>query len=270
MCAQYHEGIDTHLINRLLPAQLLIHGFVDGDSRCNYEVYLTELLNQSSFFMSRSGNNPFKYCEKQDDGQCDAIAKEYEIDFKLLESSSRIEAARMHAHQIHVTKEGTVYSAPLMQENIIVTRLHSCLRSISSFEELDGICKAKPPYVKMQERCEDNVCMQVQRDLYDFIHTLKKEKNLLYFIPEEFDFTDCNYDEKTKMNKIREALVIDFSMAFAYRKSKLPDYSIFLSCIYKKQMLFYEFREDSLVLVDIVELSLSDTYTYLMDRYAEW
>jgi len=270
MCAQYHEGIDTYLTNRLLPAQLIIQGFVDGDSRCNYEVYLTELLNQSSFFMSRSGNIPFKYCEKQDDGQCDAVANEYKIDFKLLESSSRIEAARMHSHQILVTKECTVYSAPLMQENIIVTRLHSCLRSISSFEEIDKICETKPMYVKKQDRREENVYIQVQRDLYNFFRTLKKEKNLLYFIPEEFDFADCDYDEQTKMNKIREALAIDFSMAFAYRKSKLPVYSTFLSCIYDEKMLFYEFREDSLVLVDIVALSLSDTYTYLMDRYAEW
>ena len=41
------------LIAEMLPAQFVIRGSIENMPECNYELYLTEFLNASSFFMGK-------------------------------------------------------------------------------------------------------------------------------------------------------------------------------------------------------------------------
>lgn len=43
---------DKSLRLTLLPAELIVKNFVKGEEKCNYECYLLELVNKSSFFAS--------------------------------------------------------------------------------------------------------------------------------------------------------------------------------------------------------------------------
>lgn len=267
---RYHSGIDIDLKSRILPAPLVIRGFVPEDSRCDYEKYLTELINNSSCFKNLSEGESFKHNEKQSDGESDAVSSKYEIDFKLTESSSRLEALRLHSSNIKCIGGVTCYSAPTMSEDLLVTRLHCGLRALKSFAEIDAIMDDKPRNVKKDKRRVENIDEQVRSDIYDFFKTMKKKKNLLYYIPEEFFFEESSYSESEELEKIRKAMSIDFQLAFGYRKERIPDYNTFISCIYNKQLLFFLFEEGDLICVDKVPLSKSDTFEYLSFRYTSF
>lgn len=64
-------------MEKMLDAPLIIHGFVNDEPKCNYERYMTELLNCSALFMSKTGGEKFCWNEKQDHGECDATTSSY-------------------------------------------------------------------------------------------------------------------------------------------------------------------------------------------------
>ena len=84
-----NPNIDPRIKFKLLPSATIIKNFVDGESDCNYENYLLELLNNSSHFKKR-GQSLFSKPSNENNGQCDAISKNYEIDFKILKHKSLI------------------------------------------------------------------------------------------------------------------------------------------------------------------------------------
>ena len=84
-----NPNIDPRIKFKLLPPATIIKNFVDGESDCNYENYLLELLNKSSHFKKR-GQSLFSKPLNENNGQCDAISKNYEIDFKILKHKSLI------------------------------------------------------------------------------------------------------------------------------------------------------------------------------------
>ena len=89
-----NPNIDPRIKFKLLPPATIIKNFVDGEPDCNYENYLLELLNKSSHFKDK-GQSPFSKPLNENNGQCDAISKSYEIDFKLLSSSTRLQASHL-------------------------------------------------------------------------------------------------------------------------------------------------------------------------------
>ena len=89
-----NPNIDPRIKFKLLSPATIIKNFVDGEPDCNYENYLLELLNKSSHFKDK-GQSPFSKPLNENNGQCDAISKSYEIDFKLLSSSTRLQASHL-------------------------------------------------------------------------------------------------------------------------------------------------------------------------------
>lgn len=68
----------------MLDAPLIIQDYVNDEPECNYERYLTELINHSGLFMQKSKGTAFEWKEHQDHGECDAVSEHYSIDYKLL------------------------------------------------------------------------------------------------------------------------------------------------------------------------------------------
>lgn len=79
-------------MERLLPAPLIIDGFVAGDKRCNHEYYLVELLNASPYFLNKLCNGKYKHQDEQNDAESDCCGDGYEIDFKRIESEKMLRA----------------------------------------------------------------------------------------------------------------------------------------------------------------------------------
>lgn len=86
--------IDITLQEKMLDAPLIIHGFVNDEPKCNYERYMTELLNCSIFFMNKTRGEKLHWNEKQDHAECDAVTSVYSIDYKLLATNSSLQAKR--------------------------------------------------------------------------------------------------------------------------------------------------------------------------------
>ena len=51
--------IDPTLQEKILDAPLIIKCFVNDEPECNYELYLTELINHSKPFMQKSEGEAF-------------------------------------------------------------------------------------------------------------------------------------------------------------------------------------------------------------------
>ena len=80
---------DKSLRLHLLPSELIVKGFVKGEEQCNYEYYLLELVNQSSFFISLSHGQRYSAPESEAHGECDCISDAYQLDFKLIGGNTR-------------------------------------------------------------------------------------------------------------------------------------------------------------------------------------
>lgn len=264
------NGIDKTLKCRMLAAPLVIKNYVTGDNRVNYEVYLTELINNSEYFLQKSGGSEYVFSENQSEGQCDAVSDGYKIDFKLTASTSRLEALHLHSMQIQAIKGMTTFSASRERGETLASNLNSCLRAIKSFDEINSIIDNPQEYIRRADRNQDNIRKQISSDVRDFLLKMKTDKNLLFYIPEELLYEHCLYDEETELEKIREAIDVDFNLVLRYRSSIKPKYDTFLSCVYKKQMLFFKFDSNVVVLVDKVDLEKSETYKYIKHRYADW
>ncbi|MFD3014157.1 hypothetical protein ACFKJG_00110, partial [Streptococcus agalactiae] len=94
-----NSNIDPRIIFKQLPPATIIKGFVAGETKCNYEIYLLELLNKSVYFREK-GKSKFHAPEDESHGECDAVADDYKIDFKLLSSSSRLQASSLFSPSI--------------------------------------------------------------------------------------------------------------------------------------------------------------------------
>lgn len=108
------------LIAEMLPAQFVIRGSIENMPECNYELYLTEFLNASSFFMGKTFNNPFVFQEDQSKGQCDCYAQidtdKYGLDFKLFGSEKALQGKSIFSSQIIKVGQG----AFLLQQGYVV------------------------------------------------------------------------------------------------------------------------------------------------------
>lgn len=82
---------DLELMIRPMPPSAVVSNFVERVPYSNYEICLRELVNSSTYFLDK-GKSIYGGPPSEEAGQCDAISKEYELDFKLLDSQTRLMA----------------------------------------------------------------------------------------------------------------------------------------------------------------------------------
>ena len=99
--------IDKTLCEKMLEAPFVIRDFVNDEPECNYERYLTELINNSEFFMRKTKGKSFKWIENQNHGECDAISEDYSVDYKLLATRSSLQGLRETSVSIEKFSDGT-------------------------------------------------------------------------------------------------------------------------------------------------------------------
>ena len=97
----FSEKIDKRIKLHILDAPLIIKNFVNGDSKCNYELYLVEMLNKSKW-MKRQFPEDFRWQEEQSHSECDAYSGNYGIDFKLAAAKSMMQAKSLLSSQIQL------------------------------------------------------------------------------------------------------------------------------------------------------------------------
>lgn len=229
--------LNEKLMIRALPAPCVIKNFVQGEQYCNYEFYLIDLLNQSTWFRNRT-QCLFRYSSKQDAGECDAYANEYGIDFKLFESKSFLQARSIFTHQITKIQDG-------------VTAFSSC-------KVKKGEIKATWIHVAFRDKCLNDLLtirsnaktnLRMEQDIIEILDSLETKKNLVLFYPYVFH-TDINLDNDDLIDMTRAALNQDFTCAFTYRTLKAVGFETFFVTICQDSFVIFEERNANLHFVD--------------------
>lgn len=231
----------------MLEAPFIIHDFVNNEPNCNYERYLTELINHSALFMQKSKGTPFEWIEHQDHGECDAVSDCYSIDFKLLDTRSRLQGLRETSSSITKYMDGA-YGFGLGRwpagKEFIAIRTVAALRQYSN-EDLRRIASAP--------------IGQIEKEVSIILKTLRVKKNLLLFYPYTLLFSEP-HSFSDGCNSISEAFNDDLHNVLLYRRREAPDYDTFLCAIYEGKMLFFEDVDGQWRLEDNVEMSSSKIY----------
>ena len=242
----------SRLCSQLLPPYLINQGYVHGDEeKCNYELYLVELLNCCSNFMSLF-KRPFEHQTIQSHGEPDAISGEYGLDFKLAVSTSEMQANGILKLQIwKLMGAVTIYGEPKNPKGrVLATRLYVALRSFNedSLDQLNG--------EEIKEKSDE--------DVLAFREKLLTPKNLLFFFPYRMSHLENNNKLDICIQEMKSALWSDFSSAMRFRKRKVPNFYTYFCTIYNELFVLMRPDNDDFRLIDVIELNRSETYKELV------
>lgn len=162
----------------MLPAGLIAKDIITdarGRRLYNYEEWLRELANSSSALMRKTGGERFGPPESEACGENDAIAKSYEMDFKLVLGEAAQLAVREMSEQLVRSDDGAVFFCSSRHEGEMTVPLpFKALRNYdeSALAELWGVDKKKIG------RDRD-----LDREVAGILKSLATKKNLLLLFP---------------------------------------------------------------------------------------
>lgn len=248
--------IENEMTPILLHSALINKNFVPGDENCNYEKYLLELVNESLFFKEKSKYKMYTAPKSESKGECDCISDDYTFDFKLIASTTRLQASKELSNEIQRMNEGiTLIGKPRRAgEEMVATRLFAGIRGVNCDELLSFL----------NNKYEFGT---VEFDIQTYVKLLCKKKNLFLFFPYQFIFK-TKYNFRFVIDSIKSALNNDFKESDLLRKKCCPGYDTYLAFVYDDNLIVMEFQNDnSLKIIDVIYLFKSKTYTYLYNRY---
>jgi len=246
--------IDKTLQEKMLDAPLIIHGFVNDEPKCNYERYMTELLNCSTFFMNKTGGEKLCWNEKQDHGECDATTSIYSIDYKLLATNSSLQAKRETSGSITKIGDGCIafgIGRLPAGEKFTYIRTVAALRSYS-LEELEMISAGS----------KDNV----EKNVSVILKNVRTKKNLLLFYPYIMSFSEP-HTFKDGCKSIEDAFNEDLNQIRLYRERNAPGFETYICTVYENKLLIFENDGKQWALQDSVDMMSSEIYKDLYYSY---
>lgn len=236
----------------LLHAIFVNKDFIIGEDDCNYEKYLLELVNNSIYFREKSNFIEYKKPKSESKGECDCISPDYQMDFKLLASTTRLHASKEFTNQIQIICKGVTsqYSPRKPNSEMQATRLHAALREYS-YENLFSVLSGNYEYGS------------IEYDIKKFVNLLNTKKNLFFFFPYQFTFQK-HYSFKYALDSINIALSKDFKESNLFREKYCTGYDTFLAFIYDDNLVISKFEENGkLKIIDCIYLFKSKTYNNL-------
>lgn len=240
-----------------LQAGLVIDNFIKGIDSYSYEDYLRDFVNASPFYRAKSNQQPYVHPTSEAHGECDCISDIYQMDFKLIASSSMLQAKNLFSPQI-INKNGVIVFrvSKKQAENpdykpIQVTRIFAALRGLNS-DELVAI------------RNRDNFPQGIEQDIKRLIITFETNKHLIAFFPYYFYFDD-NHDFKLGLQIAIDGLNSDFRKVLKYREQLLPTRDTHLCFIYLHHFIITEWHDGRLLLADTVPIEKSPLFMKLLD-----
>ena len=251
------DRIDRRIRLHILDAPMIINNFVQGDGRCNYELYLVEMLNNSKW-MKRQFPEVFRWQEEQSHSECDAYSGNYGIDFKLAAAKSKLQAKSLLSNQIQlIAPREYATCASKKSGEMKSIRLFAALRPLT-INELRQVATSE-----IKQRSLEN-------DLSTFVHTISIKKNLLLFFPYRFYSDNGSGLEGDDLDKaVVSGLNVDFSAAMAYRAEVAPGYDTFFATICESRFLLMKYQANSLSLIDVIPTNDCPTYEHLYG-YTDW
>lgn len=247
---------EKHVSYILLPAAFLSKGFIRGTDAptCNYEEYLTELLDESKFFRQCTKGAHIKLNERQSQGQADIDEEGLTLDLKLIGGQSAI-TARKHTSQsiMQISKDAVGYGlADGKKDSYEAVHIHLALRNYSSRDLKTLLTNYKKRDI-------------IQRDVVHLIKNLMVDKNLLLFLP--YVFLVEAFNGKSTEGIVSAVIEDCFGSALEFRKEMVPTKETFLCCIHNQAMVFYQCIGNEISRIDSVDTYYSDTFRRLARYY---
>ncbi len=238
--------IDLEMREQLISPQMLIKGLIKGNKFLNYENYIIDFLNASTYFSKISKGKKYEHSKSEHAYQCDCYAGDYGIDFKLLVSNSLAHALAELRNQYYTQNGVTIVSGPNRDGTMGTVVLHKVLRNCSE-DSLEYIG-------------EDDGHFDLYMYEIEIIQRIfKTKKNILLFFPYTFIF-EKKYSFEFAADLIKNALQKDFAPAFGYRQSKVGDYETYMAFIYCDRFVIMKYENDELKIVDIINTDKSDVF----------
>ena len=254
MCEDLDPNIDSRLNFKQLPAALIIKGYIKNESGCNYENYLLELINKSSYFRSK-GKSEYNKPVNENNGQCDAIANDYELDFKILLAASSLQASNLFSPSISKVSDGiTAYGeCKKTKGEIKATQIHVAFRT----RNLSDLLKLKIDYTRVRKQC-------IETDVLKVLNNLETLKNLLLYFPVKFLFGENDVLTKSEaLEKIMQALNYDFESLFEYRNYVTDKFDTYFVTIYLDSFYIFKIEENKLTIIDDIKFEKLPTFIKL-------
>lgn len=248
---------DLELKIKSMPPSAVINNFVKGITNSNYEIYLRELINNSSFFLT-IGKSKYVAPLSEEAGQCDAISEQYELDFKLLDSQTRLMAASILKAQPKVFCDGVVAYTQCKRSggSVKATILHAALRNLS-VKKLESI-----RHGKMSRS-------SIESDISQILEVVEVRKNILMLFPYVFSLQQdiCLSDA---VEIIGRAMSNDFRNLFLYREKANPEFDTYLTTVFSNFFLIYKIVHGEFVSIEPVPTTSMPTYMELSNYGDIW
>lgn len=240
---------------RMIEAPLVNSDFVKGDERCNYELYIMEIINASKYF-SKCMSGPFHPPKSESNGECDAYAGSYGLDFKLIASKTSLHARNIHSYQIFVIDEGEYMECACKRSGTMqVTRLSQALRE----QPLNALLEMRNKAGKKQG---------LENDVQGYMKIIETHKNLMMFFPYRF-----SYDIPGKLEddccSIAKAIESDYSVSLKYRSSLYPLLDTYIIFLYDYFFVLCKWNGESVDFLECIPIEKSETFMYLALTYCE-
>ena len=244
----------SSLLEHILPVGFIKDGFITKNQKpldYSYEDYILELINCSSFFMSKTNKSKFVHPTDESRGQYDAVSDSFSLDFKLILGKSMQYAKNLTSAQIDTNGGGVTYFKVAKGKGEYKgIWLHRVLRDLAP-SDLKRIASGKTNG-------------DLENDVLAYLNSIDKEKNLLLFYPVLFEYrgTDVCIPQS-----IADIMYEDYCESLRWRLSLHPNFETYISFIFDKAFHIALFNEHKLELKDSVSLSNSPSFIWLKDFY---
>lgn len=256
-CTKGEAVCDPELTIKPMPLSAVISNFVEGIPDCNYEIYLRELINNSTYFRDK-GKSAYSEPPSEEAGQCDAISEEYELDFKLLDSQTMLMADSILKKRPMVLAPGTVACAERkkLSGEVEVTKLHVALRGLS-VDDLVNIRRTKTNHTN------------TQNDIPQILEVVEVKKHILMLLPYIFSFRQ-ELHSQDPIETIRVAINDDFRNLFLYREKTSPGFDTYLATVVSDSFLVFSIIHGEFYLVEPISTKYTPTYKQLLNYGDIW
>lgn len=266
-----------NIILNHLDTSLIRNNFIKN-LETNYEDFLTEFVNASKVKLDY-GNTNFKGILSQSNGEADAINEEGKtLEYKLFMDTNTIKSMYLHTENIEINPKGQcIYTESKIDETWKASLLIKVFSKFS-YEQLKKIDqKSKNPlrilkqYFEKQnfqnkEFTENTEYLEMLVKKY--MDNLKKDKNVIYFIPYNISYIGRKTDEDF-LKFICKGINIDLAGFLKYRKenTKKDTYICFMS---QDNVVFLKNINNKFEFYDMVKTNESKIYSKIEKITNDW
>ena len=218
-----------------LDASFYINSFIKQMMpRKRYEDWIIELVNQSDFFLEKSGGEKYIRPPHESHGECDCESSTYKVDFKLVGSKDFYQTKRALSPSFEIDEDNNLW---INNGRDVKDKLHYNLHEICKKYSLKDI-------ENINDQSEERLGNKEESILKGFINILNVEKHAIFVIPAIFTFDKREKNLKPFADEAALRVFGAFDSCIKYR-DKHSDKESYWAFFYEKYFCVYEYHDSN-------------------------